>query len=104
MTTTHDVGQLLRRLVAAVPASVEFLGKRFSGRAAIEQWHRDRFAAQLRFLELRAIRARGQSVQVNTSIWSTQLAQWRLSSMPVKSTVELERGKIKNISFGLGKR
>lgn len=76
----------------------------FRGKQSIERWHRDRFAANLQIVRLDAIRAVGDTVTVDLSCSSRNLALLKITSLSGRATIRLAAGKIKEISFGLQPR
>lgn len=86
-------------------ATIDFANGVYRGRQAIEEWHQDRFNADLRVLEVDSIRTEGETVVLDV-VGTSQLARaWRFNTIPgrVKFTFEQanEAAKIKDAKFSL---
>lgn len=77
-------------------AAIDFQIGVFRGRAAIEEWHKERFAADLKMVRLNSITVKGDTVLVDGIISSTRLASWKIKSLGGRLTVLFEDGKIKH--------
>jgi hypothetical protein len=80
-------------------ASLTFGPGLFRGRQAIEQWHKDRFAADMRILELENIEVRGNTVTVRGVVTSKKLKLFKVGSLGGKGTFLIQNGKIKELRF-----
>lgn len=67
-----------------------------TGLAAIEQWHRDRFAGEVRVLEVKSVKAEPQGALAELVVTSAKLAETRLRSVSAKMTYEIDNGVIKH--------
>ncbi len=76
-------------------ATVSFMTGVFKGRKAIEEWHKERFAANLQITKLGQIKASGQTVTVDATITSDRLKQWKITTIAGKATFKVQQGKIK---------
>ena len=85
--------------VFAEEALLDFQSALFEGRAAIEQWHRDRFAANLRLIKLERITVRRDTVTVDAFAASDRLAAWNVQALPGRVTLRFDRGKVVNCKF-----
>jgi hypothetical protein len=86
----------------AQDAVIQFAGRIFRDRQAIEQWHRARFEAGAQIARVDAIRVKGDVVTVDAAVTSRHLRKWRIRSLRGRATVHLERGLIRLIYFGIG--
>jgi ketosteroid isomerase-like protein len=77
-------------------ASIDFNKTMFSGRQAITEWHKDRFAADLKMIKLNSITANGETVIVDGVIASKRLAAWRVKSASGRVTMVFADGKIQS--------
>lgn len=59
----------------------------YKGLKQIETWHKDRFAANLRVLQVESIRADGASVVVDVTASSKRLQAWKVNSIAGRLTV-----------------
>jgi ketosteroid isomerase-like protein len=73
----------------------------FKGQKAIEKFHRDRFAADLRIISVDAVEAVGNTVTVDLAVATRKLAAARIPALPGRATIRLEGGKIKTVNLGL---
>ena len=87
----------------AEDANLIFYMGSYRGREDIEQWHRDRFAADFRVIRIDKIEVQGDTVTVNAVATSNRLNAWRLGSLSGTATFSFNGGKIKDVKFGLRK-
>jgi type II secretory pathway component PulL len=80
---------------------IDFQMSTYRGHQAIEQWHRDRFAADLRVKRVESVRVDGDAVTIDAVVSSKRLAAWKMSSLNGRMTVRFENGKIKECRLGL---
>jgi hypothetical protein len=80
-------------------ATVSFHVSTFKGRQQIEQWHKDRFEADLRLLHLENVSIDGGSVTIEGVITSKRLRAWLINEMSGALTVRVENGKIQSAKF-----
>ena len=73
----------------------------YKGKPSIEEWHQDRFAADLKLVRLEQIRIEGSVAIVEVVVTSRRLKAWRLGSMGGKATVVFQDGKIKETKFAV---
>jgi ketosteroid isomerase-like protein len=85
----------------APDAKLTFMSGVFQGTQAIEEWHKERFAADLQFVRIDAIKAKGDVVTVDAVVTSKRLKAWKIGSLGGRATFRLQDGKIKETSFGL---
>jgi ketosteroid isomerase-like protein len=74
---------------------IDFQMSTYRGRKAIEQWHTDRFGADLRINRVESVRVNGDTVTVDAVVSSKRLAAWKMSNLSGRVTVRFESGKIK---------
>jgi hypothetical protein len=80
-------------------ASLTFGLALFRGRQAIEQWHKDRFAADMRILQLEDIEAHADTVVIRAVVTSKKLRLFKVASLGGTGTFLIQRGKIKEVRF-----
>jgi hypothetical protein len=80
-------------------ATLDFQMSMFEGRDAIEAWHRDRFAANLRLIKLERITIRRETVTIDAVAASDRLAAWNVHALPGRVTLQFANGKIVNCRF-----
>ena len=76
-------------------AIIEFQAGVFKGPKAIEEWHRDRFAAEFEVLEVERVTVEGNTVTVEAAIASARLRTWRINRLRGEATITVENGRIK---------
>ncbi len=76
-------------------ATVVFLLSRHQGRPAIEKWHKDRFAADLRVLRIHDISVREDTVVVDAVVTSQKLRMWKMPNARGKMVLTFRGDKIK---------
>lgn len=85
----------------AEDATIDFALGIYRGTQAIESWHKDRFAADMRVLRVDAVRVQGNTVIVDLTATSNVARAWRVNSLAGRATVVFQDGKIKEAKFGL---
>ena len=85
----------------APDAKLTFMSGVFEGAAAIEEWHKERFAANMRFVRIDSIKVKGEVVTVDAVITSDRLKAWKLGSLGGRATFRVSDGRIKETSFGM---
>jgi len=76
-------------------ATIEFQSGVFKGPKALEEWHRDRFAAEFEVLEVERVTVEGNTVVVEASIASARLRTWKINKLRGEATLSIENGRIK---------
>ena len=71
----------------------------YRGKQAIEQWHKDRFAADMRIQELEDIEVYGSTVTVRGVVTSKKLKVFKVGSLGGTGTFLVQQGKIKELRF-----
>ena len=82
-------------------AKIHFVMGVHQGRQAIEEWHKDRFAADVRVTRLEGVRVEGETVSVDAVATSKAIRAWRLGELAGTATFSLRDGKIETASFDL---
>jgi ketosteroid isomerase-like protein len=82
-------------------AMIDFASGIYRGKQAIEEWHKDRFGADLRVLRVEGIKPKGSTVTVDLVVTSKVARAWRINSAAGRATVVFDQGKIKEARFGL---
>jgi ketosteroid isomerase-like protein len=82
-------------------AKLVFMSGEFEGKPAIEQWHKERFDADLQFVRIDAVKAKGDVVTVDGVVTSKRLKAWKIGSIGGRATFRLQEGKIKETTFGM---
>jgi len=77
-------------------ATIDFNMTAYNGRQAITDWHKDRFAADLKMLRLNNISVNGDTVVVDAVASSKRLAAWKVKSISGRVTMRFADGKIKS--------
>jgi hypothetical protein len=76
---------------------------RFRGRDAIEKWHRERFEAGARVVEVDGIDARGDEVRARILISSPRLKAVRVPDLRGSAAFLFSGSKIKQLKLGLAR-
>ena len=78
-----------------------FMSGVFEGRQAIEEWHKERFDADLKFVKIEAVKTKGHTVTVDAVVTSKRIKAWKIGSLGGRATFRVEDGVIKETSFGM---
>jgi uncharacterized protein (TIGR02246 family) len=76
-------------------ATIEFQAGVFKGPKAIEEWHRDRFAAGFQILDVERMTVDGNTVTIEAAIASARLKAWKINRLSGQATIAFENGRIK---------
>ena len=79
----------------AEDASIKFLFATYQGRAAIEDWHRDRFEAEVQITRLEDVTVQGSTVAINAVATSRKLRLFRIGEVKGTLTFRVEEGRFK---------
>jgi len=82
-------------------ASLSFVQSDYKGKEQIEDWHKARFAAELRLLRLEKLTVDGNTVVVAAVATSKRLKAWKLNTIRGTVTAVMEDRKIKEMKFGV---
>ncbi len=74
-------------------AVIDFQSGSYAGPKAIADWHRDRFAADLKVIRLDSIQVTGDSAIVDVVVSSKRLAAWKINALNARITVRFHEGK-----------
>jgi hypothetical protein len=77
-------------------SNVDFNMTMYTGRQAITDWHKDRFAADLKMVKKNSVSVDGDTVTIDGAISSKRLSAWRVKALSGRVTIRFENGKIKN--------
>lgn len=80
-------------------ASLRFGPGLFQGKQDIEQWHKDRFAADMRIVELEDIEVHGETVIVRGLVASKRLRIFKIRSLGGTGTFLIRQGEIEEVRF-----
>lgn len=76
-------------------SSIDFNTTVYTGRQAIEAWHKDRFEANLKMVNLKGVSVKGDTVTVDGTVSSKRLAAWRIKALNGRVIMKFADGKIK---------
>jgi hypothetical protein len=82
-------------------AVISMMNGTFRGASAIEEWHKERFAAELELVRLNQIRVKESTVIVDGVITSKRLRSWRIGTVRGTATFAMDMGRIKEVKLGL---
>jgi len=71
----------------------------FRGKTSIEQWHKDRFAADFRLLSVGEIEVNGDTVTIQGVATSRKLRAFKINTLGGKGTFVIRAGKIAKAQF-----
>lgn len=77
-------------------SNIDFNMTMYTGRQAITDWHKDRFAADLKMIKKNSVSVDGDTVTIEGAISSKRLSAWRVKALSGKVIIRFENGKIKN--------
>jgi len=81
-------------------AEVKFVSGVYAGRAALEEWHKERFAADLQVLRVDSVSVDRDTVKIDLMLASNRLKFFRINSLAARATVRLDGGRIREAHFG----
>ena len=80
-------------------AVLHFMTGIYRGKEAIEEWHKDRFAADLRVAKLEDIEARDDAVIVHAIVTSKKLKAFMINKLGATVSLHFQDSKIKEARF-----
>jgi hypothetical protein len=83
----------------AEDAVLRFLFATYEGRAAIETWHKERFAADVHLLRLDGMAEEGDTVVVQAVATSRRLRLFRIDQVKGTATFRIEQGLFKEATL-----
>jgi len=87
---------------AAIQIEDSLYHSRHRGRQAIEEWHKERFMADMRIVEVEELKIGENEVVVDGVISSKTLKAWNIDRLNGTVTFLFQLGKIKEAKFALG--
>jgi ketosteroid isomerase-like protein len=82
-------------------ASLSFVQSDYKGKDQIQEWHKARFAADLRVLRVEKLTVEGNTVVLAAVVTSKRLKAWKLNTVRGTVTTLFEGSKIKDLKFGM---
>jgi len=82
-------------------ASLSFVQSDFKGKEQIQEWHKARFAADLRIVRLEKLTVDGNTVVLAVAVTSKRIQAWKLNTVRGTVTTQFEGSKIKDLKFGM---
>jgi SnoaL-like domain len=76
-------------------AVIRFLFGSYQGRRAIEDWHKDRFAAEVQLLRIEGVSVEREKVGVQAVVTSRRLKQFLIGEVKGTVTFHVEDGRFK---------
>lgn len=77
-------------------SAIDFNMTMYKGLKSIAEWHKDRFAADLKMIKKNTITVDGDSVTIDGAISSKRLSAWRVKALSGRVVIVFENGKIKS--------
>jgi hypothetical protein len=81
-------------------AVIRFISGVYNTRPAIEDWHKERFAADLKILRVDSVASEGDTVKIDLLLASKRLEFFRINSLAARATIRLKDGRIADAHFG----
>ena len=85
-------------------SSLTFHTGDYKGINAIEDWHKDRFKADLRVIDMGAMEVQESTVSLEVVVSSKRLRAWRVNELTGNVSLCFDGGKIVQATFGLGSK
>ena len=85
----------------AEDAVIHFMSGVFKGRDALEEWHKDRFEADMQIVSVKKMRTKGNKVTIDGTITSNKLKAWKIGKLAGKATFSIQDGKIQETKFSV---
>ncbi len=82
-------------------AKISFGLGTYRGKQAIEEWHKNRFTADLRVKHIDKIKLQSDTVIVDAEATSKVARTWGFPSVAGRVTFGFQQGKIKEVNFAL---
>lgn len=82
-------------------AVIHFMNGIYKGRKSVEEWHRDRFAANLHVLQIDEIQTTDNTVVVDAVVTSDRIKGWQVNGFPGRMTFLFEGELIAEARHGL---
>jgi hypothetical protein len=82
-------------------ASLSFVQSDYQGKEQIQEWHKARFAADLRIVRLEKLTVDGNTVVLAVAVTSKRIQAWKLNTVRGTVTTLFEGSKIKDLKFGM---
>ena|SRR5579875_1300420 len=80
-------------------AVVDFQNVEYQGPEALREWHKERFAANLRMKKIDNIKVKGTTVIVDVVVSSDRLAAWKIHALKSKIEAKFEDEKIQEVKL-----
>ncbi len=80
-------------------ATIRFLFSTYRGKAAIEEWHAARFAAEVEILSVDGMKVDGEIVELLAAATSAPLRRFRIPKVKGKVTFRVREGRITEARF-----
>lgn len=80
-------------------ATIHFHVGIFRGRQAIEEWHEERFAADLRVVRVNGITVQDDTAILEAVVTSNRLRAWKINRLAGKATFLFGQGKVQEVRF-----
>jgi hypothetical protein len=78
----------------AEDGSVDFQDVEYAGRHALEDWHKERFQANLKIDKIENIKVKGDKVTVDAVVSSDRLSAWKIKSLKGRIEANFSGDKI----------
>lgn len=82
-------------------ATISFQDAIYRGRQAMEEWHNERFLADLKILDIDYVRAEDNEVIVDVVVSSNTLKEWNINRLNGTIAFHFQQGRIDEATFEL---
>ncbi len=82
-------------------ATIHFQDTRYRGRQAIEEWHNDRFLADLKILDIEDVRVEENEVILDVVVASETLKEWTIDRLNGSISFHFQQDRIDEAKFSL---
>lgn len=83
----------------AEDAILKFIFGTFKGRKAIEDWHKERFSAEVELLKVESMSVEGDQVSMNAAVTSRKLRRFRMNEVKGTAVFHLRDGLFSEAHF-----
>jgi SnoaL-like domain len=81
-------------------SAVHFVNSVYNGMQEIEEWHKARFAADLRMVRMGKVTVEGNTVVLEGIVTSKRLKAWKINTVSGTVTAQFDGDKITEVKFG----
>lgn len=83
----------------AEDATLKFIFGTFKGRKAIEDWHKERFSAEVKLLRIESVSVEGEKISMNAAVTSRKLRRFRMNEVKGTAVFHVQDGRFSEAHF-----